>query len=263
MDDQHIDALLAVRRNGRLLLGRERIRLLELVAQHGSISRAAQMAGLSYKTVWEAVNAINNLLPSPALLTRAGGAEGGGAEITAEGLKLIATFNRLETHLSRISTLMAAEGLGDIEADFLWTLGVKLSTRNVFRAEVVTVERGPVDVSVSLRIAGDTAIQAIVTNAAADELELAPGRKVLALVKAPFVHLSPAASAARQPANRFPATVLKRQDGAGRSQVTLDIGDGKTMTAVVDQADAEALAVAPGQRLTAAFDASHVILAAS
>lgn len=47
-----IDAFLALRsREGRLLVGRERVRLLEVVAELGSITTAARATGISYKTV--------------------------------------------------------------------------------------------------------------------------------------------------------------------------------------------------------------------
>ncbi|VFU09289.1 protein of unknown function [Methylocella tundrae] len=80
-----IDTLLALRANGKLLVGRERVTLLEAVIQHGSITKAADVAGFSYKTAWDAVNAINNLLPRPAFITHTGGPRGGGAEVTEEG----------------------------------------------------------------------------------------------------------------------------------------------------------------------------------
>ena len=61
-----IDSVLAWRAGGRLLVGRERIALLEAVMEHKSITKAAEVTGFSYKTAWDAVNAINNLLPRPA-----------------------------------------------------------------------------------------------------------------------------------------------------------------------------------------------------
>ena len=73
MTENKIDALLALRREGRFLVGRDRIKLLEAVAEHGSITKAAKAVGFSYKTAWDAVNSINNLLPSPAFVTKAGG----------------------------------------------------------------------------------------------------------------------------------------------------------------------------------------------
>ncbi|HET6375845.1 MAG TPA: LysR family transcriptional regulator, partial [Methylocella sp.] len=73
-----VDSLLAWRAGGRLLIGRERIALLEAVMEHKSITKAAEIAGFSYKTAWDAVNAVNNLLPRPAFITRTGGSHGGG-----------------------------------------------------------------------------------------------------------------------------------------------------------------------------------------
>ncbi len=111
MTGHKINALLALHSEGRFLVGRERVKLLEKVAELGSIAKAAKATGFSYKTAWDSVNAVNNLLPTPAFLTRPGGRTGGGAEVTEEGRRLIATFHRLEEKLSRISNLIAEEGL--------------------------------------------------------------------------------------------------------------------------------------------------------
>lgn len=180
MPSQKIDALLALKSDGRLLVGRERIRLLEAVAAHGNITQAAKVLGFSYKTAWDAVNAINNLLPRPAFITRAGGRSGGGAEVTEEGLRLIAAFHRLEDRLGRISAAIAEDGFEGQDDFLFWSLGLRISTRNVFQAEVGGLTRDAVDVRVQLRLSDQDSLTAIVTNEAADELALAPGRKVLA-----------------------------------------------------------------------------------
>lgn len=261
MSDAKIDAHLALRSSeGRLLVGRERIRLLEAVAEHGSITRAAKATGFSYKTAWEAVDAINNLLPTPAFVTRAGGRVGGGAEVTEEGRRLIATFHRLEERLARISSIIAEEGLDGLEDALLWTVGRKISARNVFQTEVVEVRRWPVDVEVRLRVSEDHAIRAIVTNASVEDLGLVPGRRVLALVKASFVRLvGPEAATRRR--NLFSGTVIRRLDAEVNSEIHLDIGGGKTMVAVVPRPTVEDLGIAEGGAAIAAFDADHVILA--
>lgn len=258
--DGKIDALLALRSDGRLLVGRERIRLLEAVAEHGNISKAARAVGFSYKTAWDAVNAINNLLPRPAFITRAGGRQGGGAEVTDEGRRLIRAFHRLEAQLARISAAIAEEGL-EAEDVPLFSLGLRISTRNVFRCEVMAVARGRVDVDVALKVSEEATLRATVTNEAADELALEPGRRVLALVKSPFVRLLLAAGNGAGD-NSFPGRVIRRLDSDPKSEIVLDIGSGKTMTAVVPLVDIQALALKEGDRAVAAFDASHVILAA-
>lgn len=263
MSSSKVDALLALRSEGRFLIGRDRIRLLEAVAEHGSIAKAAKATGFSYKTAWDAVNAINNLLPRPAFVTQAGGrGGGGGATVTEEGRRLISTFHALEKRLSHISSVIAEAGLDGLDELFLLGMGVRISARNIFRAEVADIRKGPVDVEVSLRASENAVIRAIVTNEAAEELELTPGAAVLALIKASFVALDRPGPAAAPGRNCFVGEVTRRIDEERRSEILLDIGAGKVMTAVVPRARAEALEAAPGARLAASFDPADVILAA-
>jgi molybdate transport system regulatory protein len=258
-----IDALLALRANGRLLVGRDRIALLEAVIEHGSMTKAAQVSGFSYKTAWDAVQAINNLLPRPAFVTRAGGKRGGGAEVTEEGRKLIAAFRRLEEKLGRISSAIAAEGLENFDDLLLWGLAVKISTRNAFRCTVVDIHEEPVDVTVTLGVSAANDISAVITHGAVEDLRLAPGRSVVALVNSSLITLAPPGEAANVPGrNRLDGNVTQRIDGASNSEIQLDIGDGKILTTVVPKENAGDLEIAPGDRLDAFFNATHVVLAA-
>lgn len=262
MTDGKIEAHIALRSDeGRLLVARERIRLLEAVAEHGSITRAAKATGFSYKTAWEAVDAINNLLPTPAFLTRAGGRVGGGAEVTEEGRRLIAAFRRLEDRLTRLSSVISAEGAEGFENALMWTAGRRISARNVFRTEVVAVRRWPVDVEVRLAVSATVEILAIVTNASVEELELTPGRRVLALVKASFVRLEAAGGETKARRNAFPGVVRSRLDGEVNCEIVLDIGEGKTIVAVVPRREVEDLGLVEGEAALATFEADHVILA--
>ena len=261
MTDAKIDAHLALRSGeGRLLVGRERIRLLEAVAEHRSITKAAKATGFSYKTAWEAVDAVNNLLPTPAFVTRAGGRVGGGAEITDEGRRLIATFHRLEERLTRISAAIAETGVDGLEDALAWTVGRKISARNVFQTEVVDLRRWPVDVEVTLRVSPEADIVAVVTNGAAEDLGLVAGRRVLALVKSSFVHLA-RPDAPPLGRNRFRGTVRSRIDAEVNSEVGLDIGGGKTLVAVRPRREVEDLGLVEGGPAVATFDPDHVILA--
>lgn len=259
----HIDALLALRADGRLLVGRDRIALLEAVIEHGSMTKAAQAAGFSYKTAWDAVQAINNLLPRPAFVTRTGGKRGGGAKVTEEGRRLIAAFHKLEEKLGRISASIAAEGLDNVDDLLLWGLTVKVSARNVFRCTLVALHKEPVDVTATLQVSAANDMSAVVTHGAVEDLRLAPGRHVMALVKSSFIHLAAAGEApAVAGRNRLEGQVVQRIDGDANSEIQLDIGDGKILTAVVPKENAEDLRIAVGDRLDAFFKASDVMLAA-
>lgn len=257
-----IDALLALRSEGKFLIGRDRIKVLEAVAQHGSISKAAKAAGFSYKAAWDAVAAINNLLPSPAFVTKAGGKSGGGAEVTPEGRKLIETFHRLEDRLSSLSSMIAEVGLDGQEDFLLWGVAVRISARNVFQAEVVSIKKWPVDVEVTLRISGEHTLLAIITNEATEELDLKPGRKVAALVKSSFIELSAPQEAPKDARNRFAGVVTRRIDAERNCELLIDIGSGKTMTAVLPRQDIEAMGLSEGSNVVAQFAPQNVILAA-
>jgi molybdate transport system regulatory protein len=94
------------------------------------------------------------------------------------------------------------------------------------------------------------------------ELGLFPGREAVALIKAPFVLIARAEDAPRTSArNQIFGTIARRDAGTINTEVTLDIGGGKALTAVVTSRSAEALGLEVGDDACAMFDAAHVILA--
>ena len=250
--NREIEALMTWRGTGRTSVGRERVAMLEAVADHGSITAAAKALGLSYKTVWDGIDAINNLLPQPALIAQTGGRGGGGATLTDEGRKLIVSFHRLEEKLSLIAAALAEES--EFHPDLLfWSVAVKTSARNAFRCRVLALDTEAVAATVTLEIAEGQRICAIITNDSAEDLALVPGQEVLALIKASFVTFDESAQA-----NRFAGTVIKRTDGERDAEIVLDIGGGKTLTAVGPRGE---IGLQPSDSAMASFSPSHVILA--
>ncbi|WP_395666588.1 TOBE domain-containing protein [Methylocella sp.] len=262
MPPDRIDAFISLRGDGRLLVGRDRIALLEAVIEYGSMSRAAKEVGFSYKAAWDAVQAINNLLPRPAFVTRGGGRRGGAAEVTEEGRRLIAAFRRLEEKLGRISSAIAAEGFEGADELAFWGLAVKVSARNLFQCHVVKVEADAVDALATLTVSGRNDMRALVTRRAAEDLGLEPGRSAVALVKSSLVALMPPGETLDlSTRNRLAGVTLARVDGVARSEIELDLGDGKTLVAVIPKTAADDLGVRPGEKFDAVFRASDVILA--
>ena len=145
--------------------------------------------------------------------------------------------------------------------DSLWSVGFKISARNVFQAEVVKIEAGPVDVEVALRLSDQLPLHAIVTNDALEELDLKPGRRALALVKSSFVELSRVDAPPLYERNRLVGRITRRIDAAPRSEFMLDIGGGKSLTAVISHARAQTLGLVEGDEAAAQFAPENVILA--
>jgi molybdate transport system regulatory protein len=260
-----ISASLSLRKGAASPVGPGRIALLEAIGAHGSISGAAKSVGLSYKGAWDAVQALNNLSPSPLVTTRAGGRQGGFAEVTAQGQAVIAAFHAVEAELAHVFAGLERRlaGGGEPVHTLLWSLGMKTSARNALRGVVEEVIDGAVNAEVTLSIGEGAKIVAVITRQSVEALDLAPGRPAIALIKASFVILAkgggePLRTSAR---NALPGTVVRVERGAVNDEVTLDIGGGKTLSATITHASVEALDLAVGERATALIKASHVILA--
>ncbi len=80
-------------------LGPGKVRLLELLGETGSISAAGRAMGMSYRRAWLLVDALNQTFRQPVVQTRGGGVGGGGADLTAFGLELVANYRAMEREM--------------------------------------------------------------------------------------------------------------------------------------------------------------------
>jgi molybdate transport system regulatory protein len=83
-------------------IGHGKIRLLELIAQHGSISRAAKEMHMSYRRAWLLADEMNRMFKTPILETQHGGAGGGAARLTSFGHAVIGHYRAMESQTMRI-----------------------------------------------------------------------------------------------------------------------------------------------------------------
>jgi molybdate transport system regulatory protein len=79
-------------------IGPGKIALLEAIRSTGSISAAARSLGMSYRRAWLLVEEINAALLEPAVTAETGGRHGGGAVLTAVGVRIIDLYRAIETH---------------------------------------------------------------------------------------------------------------------------------------------------------------------
>lgn len=94
-------------------LGHGKIRLLELIDEHGSISSAARAMGMSYRRAWLLADEANRMFAQPLFATRLGGRGGGQAQLTEFGRKVIDLYRVMQSQTearfnSDIATLEAA-----------------------------------------------------------------------------------------------------------------------------------------------------------
>lgn len=77
-------------------IGPGKVRLLELVAQTGSISAAARAMQMSYRQAWLLLDEINRLFEHELLVTQQGGQGRGGATLTELGQQVVADYRQFE-----------------------------------------------------------------------------------------------------------------------------------------------------------------------
>jgi molybdate transport system regulatory protein len=85
--------------------------LLEKIAATGSISAAARQMRMSYKRAWQLVDDMNRSFGRPLINTVAGGAHGGGANLTACGKRVVKTYRSLQEKV-RLSATRELAALG-------------------------------------------------------------------------------------------------------------------------------------------------------
>lgn len=259
---------------GGALVGERRVRLLEAIAEQGSITRAAAAVPLSYKAAWDAVEAMNNLAPRPLVERSAGGRQGGGTRLTSAGRELVAMYRALEREqqvsLDRLGRATAARRGGARDAPpsdapamqaLLRRLAVRTSARNQFVGSIERLRVGQVGVEVRLELDAQTSIVAGVTRDSASALRLEMGATVMAIVKASSVLLAlgDVRTSARNHLTGVVSRVVKSPIGA---EVTLALPAGRSVTASITRDSLDRLGLARGVAASALFKASAVILVA-
>lgn len=248
-------------------LGDTRIRLLEAIDVHGSISQAAKHVPLSYKAAWDAVDAMNNLSERPLVERSAGGRQGGGTKLTDHGRRLVALYRAVEAEyqaaLDRlVGQMEGAEGGASVRGfqQLLRRMALRTSARNQLACTVSGVREGEVDYEVFLRLDEKTELKAIITRDSAQTLEIGIGVQVLALIKSSSVLLLTDPQQRISADNQLWGTVSRIHAGPVNSEVRVDIGNGRTMVCVVTHESVEQLGLGEGSAVAAVFQASNVIL---
>lgn len=261
-DKQRLAAPLQLRYGSGLMLAGDGVRLMDAIAQQGSINRAAQAVGISYRTAWQRVESLNNLAESALVARATGGKGGGGTRLTPAGERLLALYRDMEREHQQFLQRLSAR-VGDA-GELLPTLGriaMQTSARNQFHGRIGAVEHGAVNAEVQLDIGGGNIITAIVTEASIDRLQLTVGGDAVAIIKASNVILAGDAAIVTSARNRLCGEVARLERGAVNSDVVIDIGDSKSVGAIVTNVSVERLGLRQGASVCALIKASSVILA--
>ena len=243
----------------RVLL--EQLGLLRAIAEAGSISAAAKSMGISYKTAWDRLERLNNLSKLPLLLRSAGGSKGGGSRLTEYGRQLLTGFEELKKqHQEFLQGLnIQLQSLDDISG-FMRHSSIQTSARNQYLGSVATIELGAVNTEVCVDLSDTLSVVAIVTERSREEMDLTVGDSIMVLIKASSVILAVGNPGRVSARNNFSGHISRIDRGAVNSDVSIDLGDSKTLSAVITNRSVDQLELVETQVVIAFFKASSVLL---
>lgn len=207
----------------------KRLDVLRRVALGDSISQAAREVGISYKAAWQAIDTLTNLCGVALVERTVGGAGGGGARITHQGLQLLGLADALAQARQQV---LASFGAAAVR---IGGLGLRTSMRNQLPCRVLRCSTAAPDdptVQVSLQTQGGAHLGSSLTRESADLLGLAPGLAVLVMCKATAVAVVPVPEAGDAlPADAaatcfLTGSVQRLSAGVGRDEVVLALPGG-------------------------------------
>lgn len=263
-----LELLLSLHSQQQLFVNPRRIRLLEQIQVHGSISQGAKAAGISYKSAWDAIKDMNTLAERPVLSSETGGKGGGGAVLTLYGerlLKIYGLLNQIER--------MAVDALQDesVSLDSLLSVvarfSLQTSARNQFFAKVSSLDVNGLSRKVCLTLNGDTPLYADITAASCRRLGLVLDKEVLALIKAPWVALSRDITPVAEGDNLLVGIISEVIPGEEFDEVLLQLDIGEPLCALLPRVSEQDLTAQqttvwqPGDKAYAHFAPAQVILA--
>jgi len=89
--------------NGNPILGRGGAQILRQIEKDGSITKAAETLGMSYRFVWNYVHKVEKVLDESIVQSHRGGRTGGGgASLTKLGKSLLTEYDQLDGYLNKI-----------------------------------------------------------------------------------------------------------------------------------------------------------------
>ncbi|RRS30804.1 MAG: molybdenum-binding protein [Epsilonproteobacteria bacterium (ex Lamellibrachia satsuma)] len=246
---------------GEPFLLEKRIELLYAIEEYGSISKAAKAVPMSYKSAWEAVDAMNNLSEQPIVQRETGGKNGGGTTITPYGSQLLETYRVLkEEHtffLERLSQVT------DIESGAFKTIGrlaMQISARNQIQGVVDTIELGAVNAKVSLKLKSGNRLVSVITKEAVENLRLEEGDRATAIFKSSTVMLAVPGEMQLSARNSIRGNISHITVGEVNAEVMVDIGHHDVLVAVITTDALKTLKLKEGGSIMAIIKSSDVML---
>ena len=138
---------------------------------------------------------------------------------------------------------------------------MQISARNQLKATVTAVKKGAVNNEIDLKLEKGTQLTSIITTASSDNLGLAPGKEVYAVIKATNIMIGEEGGKLVLSArNQLKGTITAVHDGAVNAEILLTLDGGEEITSIITMASAKRLELKAGVKAAAIIKASDVMI---
>lgn len=259
----HAEIQLTLKREQRLFADPRRISLLKQIKQTGSISQGAKLAGISYKSAWDAINEMNKLAEHTLVERATGGKGGGGALVTRYGDRLIQLYELLGQIQQKAFDVLQDDTLPlDSLLASIARFSLQTSARNQLFGTLVKRHHGQVQQQIEVLLTdGKTRVRGAITQQSADRLDLKEGKEVLVLIKAPWIELTTQPETLPASDNQLTGVISTIEQGQEQSEILIQLTGGQTLCATAPNSHVRQQAMEPGGKVTAFFNADRVIIA--
>jgi molybdate transport system regulatory protein len=257
-----VDAELSLRIGDDALANKKRIELLRQIGLTENLTKAAKIAGYSYKGAWDTIEQMTQLTGDRLLERHAGGKGGGRTCLTDRGKQLLKNFDLISAEHARFVQRLNRLANG-LEADYalLTDIAMKTSARNQLGAIIVSMLQGPVNDEIGLMVNDRLKLTASITHESCRELQLEIGAKVFALIKASAIEVTLGEPSTATDVNEFQGTVDVLIRGDRRSELQLVIEEGSRLIVTADNDVLDSMQLRRSMQVRCQVDPSNVILA--
>lgn len=235
--------------------------LLLAIQGSGSISAAAKQVGVSYKTAWDRIEALNNMSPTALVSRSAGGSKGGGTALTDIGISIVNGYKALQNEQKLFIQEMGGqpESLQDY-ANFSSTDSAKIRSQNQLLGVITAKHEGRTESEISVDLGAFTEIIVTLKSSTPDQKNHNVGDQVLLRVKPSSIIISTDRRIRTSARNNLRGKIVRLLKGEVNTEVIIDIGNEKTMCSVITDISVKELELSVGTEVVALFKASSVTL---
>jgi len=104
-----VECHISIKKNGNCFLGAAKTELLKEIIKSGSLSGAAKKLKISYQHAWNMIDELNRFAPEPLVNMQRGGVNGGGAEISVYGERILREYRMIEAQVKKLVSQINVE----------------------------------------------------------------------------------------------------------------------------------------------------------